>query len=170
MTRRTLIAGLGGLLLAPTIARAQEQRLQFMFVQMAESMTATDDTLRLIGVSQQTIYFTDRPARVAGHVTMAAFLEEWTARAGPDNFGADPPNASLSVYEAGRTENSVAVARISHPRVEGRDLLYRYRSIEGVVPRAGGPTTLFIDWIGVGGGVGPGFHGVGRGARGVGWR
>jgi hypothetical protein len=27
---------------------------------------------------------------------------------------------------------------------------------------------LFIDWIGVGGGVGPGFHGVGAGTRGVG--
>lgn len=30
--------------------------------------------------------------------------------------------------------------------------------------------TLFIDWFGPGGGVGPGFHGVGVGRRGVGWR
>ena len=29
------------------------------------------------------------------------------------------------------------------------------------MPKAGGATALFIDWIGVGGGVGPGFHGVG---------
>jgi hypothetical protein len=42
--------------------------------------------------------------------------------------------------------------------------------IEGKVPAAGGATSLFIDWIGVGGGVGPGFHGVGVGARGVGVR
>jgi hypothetical protein len=170
MIRRNLLAGAGSLLLAPALAQAQDQRLQLMFVQSAEGMTATDDTLRLIGVGQQTIYFADRPARVAGHLTMQAFLEEWTERAGPDNFGADPPNASLSVYEPGRTDNSVAIIRISHPRVEGRDLTYRYRMIQGPVPRAGGPTTIFIDWIGVGGGVGPGFHGVGRGARGVGWR
>ena len=38
------------------------------------------------------------------------------------------------------------------------------------MPRGGGATALFIDWIGVGGGVGPGFHGVGAGARGVGLR
>lgn len=38
------------------------------------------------------------------------------------------------------------------------------------MPRGGGATALFIDWIGVGGGVGPGFHGVGVGYRGVGWR
>ena len=59
---------------------------------------------------------------------------------------------------------------ISHPVVEGKDMVYRYRLIEGKVPRTGGATALFIDWIGVGGGVGPGFHGVGVGARGVGWR
>jgi len=48
--------------------------------------------------------------------------------------------------------------------------VYRYTLIEGKVPTAGGATSLFIDWIGPGGGVGPGFHGVGVGGRGVGWR
>jgi hypothetical protein len=38
------------------------------------------------------------------------------------------------------------------------------------MPGEGGATALFIDWIGVGGGVGPGFHGVGVGRRGVGIR
>jgi hypothetical protein len=52
----------------------------------------------------------------------------------------------------------------------GHDLVYHYKLIEGTVPKAGGATALFIDWIGVGGGVGVGFHGVGAGARGVGLR
>jgi hypothetical protein len=38
------------------------------------------------------------------------------------------------------------------------------------MPAKGGPTALFIDWIGVGGGVVRGFHGVGVGFRGPGWR
>lgn len=168
--RRSFLASLGGLLAMPSLVRAQTAPLQFMFVQMAESLIATEDSIRLLGVSPQTVFFTDRPNRIAGHLTMAAYLEEWTARAGPDNFAADPPNASLSVYEPGREENGISIIRISHPRLDGRDLSYRYRAIQGPVPRAGGATTLFIDWIGVGGGVGPGFHGVGRGARGVGWR
>jgi hypothetical protein len=38
------------------------------------------------------------------------------------------------------------------------------------MPKAGGAAALFIDWIGVGGGVGVGFHGVGVGFRGPGFR
>ena len=101
---------------------------------------------------------------------MPAYLEEWTAAAGKDNFSNDPPNATLSVYEPGGKENALAVVEISHPVVEGNDLVYHYKLIEGPMPKSGGATALFIDWIGVGGGVGPGFHGVGRGGRGVGWR
>ena len=59
---------------------------------------------------------------------------------------------------------------ISKPVVEGRDLVYNYKLLEGKVPSSGGATALFIDWIGPGGGVGVGFHGVGVGRRGVGWR
>jgi hypothetical protein len=101
---------------------------------------------------------------------MPAYMDEWKAGEGPDNFGANPPNATLSVYEAGRNDNTLAVVEISHPVMDGKDLVYNYRLINGAMPKAGGATALFIDWIGVGGGVGPGFHGVGAGARGVGLR
>ena len=151
-------------------ASAQETKVQLMFVQTSESLKADDKTLRLVNVGQQTLYFSDRPARVAGHLTMPAYLDEWTVRAGPDNFAKNPPNATLSVYQPGNHQNALTVVTISHPVVEGRDLVYRYKLVEGKVPNTGGATALFIDWIGVGGGVGPGFHGVGAGARGVGVR
>ena len=141
-----------------------------MFVQTADDLKADDKTLRLVNVGKQTLYFSDRPVRVAGHLTMPAYLDEWTAGAGPNNFAKDPPNATLSVYEGGKVENALTVVKISDPVVEGNDLVYRYKLIEGSMPKAGGATALFIDWIGVGGGVGPGFHGVGVGARGVGVR
>jgi len=151
-------------------ARAANDKVQLMFVQSAESLKADDKTLRLVNVSPQAIYFSDRPKRVAGHLTMQAYMEEWTAAAGPNNFSKNPPNATLSVYEPGQNTNVLAVVTISQPVVEGKDIVYRYKLIEGKVPAAGGATSLFIDWIGAGGGVGPGFHGVGVGARGVGWR
>lgn len=150
-------------------ARAAD-KVQLMFVQTAEDFKADGKTLRLVNVNKQTLYFSDRPVRVAGHLTMPAYLDEWKAGAGPDNFANDPPNATLSVYAAGQKENVLTVVKISHPVVDGNDLVYRYRVIEGSMPKSGGATALFIDWIGVGGGVGPGFHGVGVGARGVGWR
>ena len=145
-------------------------KIQLMFVQTADSLKAGDKTLRLVNVGQQTLYFSDRPARIAGHLTMPAYMDEWKASEGKDNFASDPPNATLSVYESGHNENTLTVVEISHPVMDGKDLVYNYKLIEGAMPKAAGPTALFIDWIGVGGGVGYGFHGVGAGARGIGVR
>src|SRR6059058_4509400 len=150
--------------------RADESKVQLMFVQTADDLKADGNTLRLVNVGQQTLYFSDRPVRVAGHLTMPAYMDEWKAGEGPDNFSSDPPNATLSVYESGRHENTLAVVKISHPVIDGKDLVYNYKLIEGTMPKAGGATALFIDWIGAGGGVGVGFHGAGAGARGVGLR
>ena len=166
----TLLAATMPLTSDLALATPAEAKPQLMFVQTAEDMKADDKTLRLVNVGKQTVFFSDRPERIAGHIAMPAYLEEWTAAAGKDNFSNDPPNATLSVYEPGGKENALAVVEISHPAVEGNDLVYHYKLIEGPMPKSGGATALFIDWIGVGGGVGPGFHGVGRGGRGVGWR
>lgn len=149
---------------------ASAQKVQLMFVQTSEDLkvNSEDKTLRLVNVNPQTLYFSDRPKRVAGNLTMPAYFDEWTAKAGPDNFKNDPPNATLSVYEGSNKENTLAVIEISNPVMEGKDLIYKYKMIEGEMPKSGGATALFIDWIGAGGGVGPGFHGVGAGTRGVG--
>jgi hypothetical protein len=150
--------------------KADEQKIQLMFVQTADDFKADGQTLRLMNVGQQTLYFSDRPVRIAGHLTMRAYMDEWKAGEGPDNFGANPQNATLSVYESGRKDNTLCVVEISHPVIDGKDLVYQYKLINSAMPKGGGATALFIDWIGVGGGVGPGFHGVGAGARGIGLR
>ena len=64
-------------------------------------------------VNQQTLYFSDRPERIAGHMKMAEYLAEWAKAEGPDNFSTDPPNAILSVYEPGKDDNTVVVVKIS---------------------------------------------------------
>ena len=107
---------------------------------------------------------------MAGHLTMAEYLREWTPAAGKDNLGADPPNATISVYEAGAPDNSVAIFTIANPRLDGPDLIYDYKLIDGHLPANGGATALFIDKVGVGGGVGAGTRGVGVGGPGVGVR
>jgi len=73
----------------------------------------------------------------------------------------------LGALEKVRTETG-STERQS--KVEGSDLVYTYKLIDGTMPKSGGATSLFIDWIGVGGGVGRGFHGVGVGRRGPGIR
>ena len=142
-----------------------------MFVQSAEDVVvdAATKTLRLVKVNQQTLYFSDRPVRMAGHYTMTDYLDTWSK--GKDDFNADPPNATLSVYEPNRKEQVMVVIKISNPVVDGADLLYTYKVIEGAMPVSGGATALFIDWVAARAGVGRG--GVGGpgvgGPRGVGW-
>ena len=152
--------------------RAEDIKPMLMFVQIADDLKVDPvaQTLRLVKVAQQTLFFADRPERIAGHVKMADYLAEWTSKAGTDNFGNNPPNATLSVFEPGKSDNTLVVVTISNPKVEGADLVYNYKIIEGTLPAGGGATSLFIDWIGVGGGVGVGFHGVGVGFRAPGWR
>jgi hypothetical protein len=150
------------------LARAEGEKVQLMFVQTSEDLKSDDTTFRLVNANQQTLYFSDRPVRKAGHLTMPAYMDEWKAGAGPDNFASDPPNATLSVYAPGSHENTLTVVKISKPVIDGKDLVYTYKVIEGAMPKSGGATALFIDWIGAGGGAGAGFHGVGAGARGVG--
>jgi len=157
---------------AATTSSKPSESPQLMFVQTAEDFKAdpAKSTFRLLKVNQQTLYFSDRPQRIAGHIKMADYLKEWTVQAGKDNFKADPPNATLSVYESGQADNTVVVVEITNPVVDGADLVYTYKIINGKMPAKGGATSLFIDWIGPGGGVGFGFHGVGVGRRGFGWR
>jgi len=160
---------------------ASRPEAQLMFVQSAEDLKVDParKTLRLVKVNQQTLYFSDRPVRMAGHYTMADYLNTW--RQGKDNFSEDPPNATLSVYEPGRKEQVLVVITISNPVVDGADLLYTYKVLDGAMPASGGATALFIDWVAARPGVGAG--GVGRpgvgaggvggpgvgGPRGVGW-
>ena len=132
---------------------------------------AAAKTFRLVGVNPQVLYFTDRPVRMAGHIKMTDYLEGMDGKGRQGQFRRpDPPNATLSVYEPGKPDNTLAAVEISQPVFDGADLIYSYKLIEGELPAAGGATSLFIDWIGVGGGVGPGFHGVGVGFRGPGLR
>jgi hypothetical protein len=174
-TRRRLLAlaagsGFGLSLLSAGPGQAEDDKPMLMFVQLASStvVDAAAATIRLVNLSPQTLYFADRPERIAGHVKLDKFLTDWTAAAGADNFSADPPNAALSVYEAGKDDSSVAIIEISNPRVEGADIIYDYKVLHGAGPVSGGETALFIDMIGIGGGVGVGFHGVGVGFRGPG--
>jgi hypothetical protein len=91
-TRRNFIAFVGGLatlvataLLLGSIgtAKADDPKPMLMFVQLAQGVKIdpSTQTLRLIGVSPQTLYFADRPERIAGHIKMDAFMAEWTSKA-----------------------------------------------------------------------------------------
>jgi hypothetical protein len=89
--------------------------------------------------------FSDRPERIAGHMGTARFVPFWSE--GSDSFLKDPPNATLSFVEGREMEDVVVV--LQDPRLEGDDLSYQVRVLEGKLPEKAGPASLFIDIIGM---------------------
>ncbi len=67
----------------------------YEYVQQATAMQYDGTTLTLQGVSPSTVFFSDRPYRLAGQLPNQSFVDLWNAPDGP--FASDPPNAALTV-------------------------------------------------------------------------
>ena len=119
---------------------------QSMFVQTAQGMSSDGTTLTLNGVTASTLYFSDRPQRVVGHMTTADFVDLWAE--GDNSFEDDPPNAVLAFLEPGGQVPEDAVIVIQDPHLENGHLRYSIDALEGTVPPDSGPVTLFIDPFG----------------------
>jgi hypothetical protein len=122
---------------------------QLLFVQNAHGFEVAADgrTLTLKSLSPTTLFFSDRPVRIAGHYLTGEYLQFW--KAGPDSFLKDPPNATLSVFEKGKDELTDIVVTLRNPRINGNDISYDITLISGTLPRSSGPASLFIDIIGL---------------------
>ena len=119
---------------------------QSMFVQTAQVVSRSNGSLILSGVTPSTLYFSDRPQRVVGHMSTADFVDLWDA--GDNSFETDPPNAVLAFLEPGADAPTDAVIVIKEPRLTNGDLSYSIDVLEGEVPAHTGPVTLFIDPFG----------------------
>ena len=116
----------------------------YLFVQTAQGVESSNGSVTLKGVSPSTIYFSDRPKRVAGLGRTSDFLKMWGE--GKDSFADDPPNATLSIFE-GDEEVSDVVLALSNPKMSGPDLTYDVEVLEGQLPKTGGAASLFIDLL-----------------------
>jgi len=129
------------------ILAEQLETEESMFVQTAQGIDSDGDTLTLRGVTPSTLYFSDRPERVVGHMTTADFVDLWAI--GDNSFEADPPNAVLAFLEPGDEVPEDAVVVLKAPNLDGAgDLAYSIEVLEGTVPAHTGPVTLFIDPFG----------------------
>lgn len=113
----------------------------FLLVQSSKGFTYDDGRLTVLGTSPTTTYFSDRPHRIAGHMS----LDEAYAWGHP-SFAENPPNATLSNLRQGEIANVVLTLRNSV--LEGDTISWDVDILEGELPLVGGPNTLFIDVIG----------------------
>jgi hypothetical protein len=101
----------------------------------------------LRGITPSTLYFSDRPQRVVGHMTTVDFVDLWGI--GDNSFESDPPNAVLAFLEPGADVPDDVVVVLKEPNLGGGgELTYSIEVLDGTVPEYAGPVTLFIDPFG----------------------
>jgi hypothetical protein len=153
-TRRNFIAATALLASAAQVRLALAQaakdgakQADFLFVQTAKGMTYDKATskLTLQGVSPVTVFFSDRPERIAGNMLTSAFVPFWSK--GKDSFLSNPPNADLSILEGGKLQQVVVV--LQSPELKGDSLAYTVKVLEGEMPAKGAQASVFIDVIGM---------------------
>jgi hypothetical protein len=128
-----------------TATGKQSKNVDVLFVQNAKNMSFSEGKLVLRGVNPVTVCFSDRPARLAGHMQTSRFVPMWSQ--GKDSFLKDNPNATLSVFSGDNVAD--LVVELSNPQLSGDDLTYDVRLLEGTPPANGGACALFIDIIGM---------------------
>ena len=120
--------------------------VEYLYVQTAHAITFKGDKMTLHGVSPTTLFFSDRPERIAGHGTTEELVQEWTE--GEDSFAKDPPNATLSILESDNNEIENIIVVLQNPKFKGSQLTYTIKVLDGKLPASGGASALFIDTIG----------------------
>jgi hypothetical protein len=121
-----------------------EHEVAYLLVQSSDGFEYDGERMTLLGVSPTTVFFSDRPDRIAGHMPIEKAYE-W-GQAGDDSFLVNPPNATISILEAGEMGN--VVVTMSNGVIEGDRLSFDVKILEGELPERGGPNTVFIDIIG----------------------
>ena len=124
----------------------QVENIEALFVQSAHGLTTSKGSVTLHGLAHATIFFSDRPQRVVGHLSSRKFVDQWGE--GEDSFADDPPNAVLSFLEDGDTVPEEVTMTISDPHLDGDTLTYTVDILDGMLPASSGPCSLFIDPVG----------------------
>jgi len=122
------------------------QEVEMMYVQTAGASSCDGAILMLEHIAPATLYFSDRPERVVGHVGLEEFVGLWGE--GENSFAVDPPNAVLAFLQpGGEVPEDVAVV-LRDPQLDGATLTYSIEPLDDAPPLESGPCSLFIDPLG----------------------
>jgi hypothetical protein len=150
LNRRNLVIATSALVAGGIATRAladDDKPVDYLLVQTSKGLafdTATN-TLSLIDISPITLFFSDRPERIAGNMKTNAFIPFWNH--GKDSFAKDPPNADVSIIDGDAMHQVVVV--LQDPVLEGNTLRYKVKILQGDMPDKGADVSVFIDIIGM---------------------
>jgi len=124
-------------------ASGTADQVELLFVQNGTAGRYDGRTLTLQGVGP-TIFFSDRPQRIAGQIHTTEFISHWDK--GSDNFEQNPPNGTLSIF--GDKDIQSVVVELTKPNAKGNTLSYKVRILKGQLPSSFRESSLFIDILG----------------------
>ena len=125
-------------------AEGEAPEVELLFVQNAAGVEFDDGTMTLTGVSPTTLYFSDRPHRIAGHVGLESLLYTLSQEG---TFRDVPPNAVLVMLD-NQAISDVVVVLTARPELEGDRLTFPVQILEGDPPASASRVSLFIDSAG----------------------
>jgi hypothetical protein len=133
--------------LQKTIGQSKPEVVPSLIVLNSHGASLQGGKLVLAGVSTNSIIFSDRPVRAAGHDLTTHIIEDWAK--GSDNFAKDPPNATVSAFSKDGATVRDAVVVLKSPKLEGDRLTFDVDVLEGDLGGVDGPASVFIDIIGL---------------------
>ena len=113
-----------------------EKKIEYLFVQTAHAVTSQGNRVTLHGIGPATLFFSDRPERIAGHGTTEEFVRDWNQ--GQDSFAKEPPNAVLSILSGHDGDIEDVVVILKDPQLVGSELTYSVEVLDGKLPASGG--------------------------------
>ena len=116
---------------------------EFLFLQKAKTVTYDGKILKLSDAFPSTIYFSNRPYRIVGHVRNHDFIRLWNETR-KDSFKKVVPNGAIS-YVDKKGNPDVAVVELLEIKVEKKSILYHIKLLNGNLPDSASDAILFID-------------------------
>lgn len=114
----------------------------YLFVQQAGSLSYADGKLTLADLAPSTLYFTDRPERLAGNMSTEEFAALWSDISG-NGFKSDPPNAAITI--GGDESADPLVVELLTADLNGKDLTFSVRAVSGELPAQAQDIAMFVD-------------------------
>ncbi len=114
---------------------------RMMFMQTATSTTYKDSKLTLS--SPSTVYFGDKPAPMAGHMSNQSFVKLWDSH--KEAMEKNPPKAIMQCFgsDTGKAEHMEVT--LENPRMENANLVYDVNAVNGTLPAKATQVAFFIE-------------------------
>jgi hypothetical protein len=108
-----------------------EEEMSLLFAVNAPTGYITENKLVLENFANGVIYFSDRPYRKTGHISMETFMRYWYTNH-PKSFAKEAPNAIITITEDYKNYNNIVI-ELKNPKIEQKNLNFDIKVLDGKI-------------------------------------